>query len=253
MEKVIMKAQHLRLISIAECFFFPLFLLGWIALHFELSWLIPLWAMGVFYGTHLAVFTHRAWTHRAWKPIRPLNLLALFINTIAMGGDAAGWAANHRKHHRFSDEPDDPHSPFYKHPFKVVFFPYGNVDKTYASDLYKDPDQLWFSTHYWHINIAWYVLLGCISVTLLGFWIAVQGLHRFELRLGNVLNHSDKVNRRSSNRPLWAFVWLHGGYWHDNHHRDPNNYRFGTKWWHVDLGSYVVWLLVRLGLGKARR
>ncbi len=248
-----MQKRQIRLISNIESIFFPIFLLGWIALHFELSWLIPLWAMAVFYGTHLTIFTHRAWAHRTWKPVRPLNLLALFINTIAMGYSAAAWVADHRRHHRFSDTEQDPHSPFYWHPFKIVFFPYGDVDRTYASDLYKDPDHAWFDAHYWHINIAWYVLLGCISFTWLGFWIAVQALHRYELRLANVLNHSDKVNRRSSNSPFWAFVWLHGGYWHANHHDDPNNYRIGKTWWQVDLGNYFIWLFVKLGLGKFKR
>jgi stearoyl-CoA desaturase (delta-9 desaturase) len=248
-----MQPRHYRLISIAECFFFPLFLLGWIALHLDVSWLVPLWAMAVFYGIHLTVFTHRAWTHRTWQPVKPLAILALFINTIAMGGDAAGWAAAHRKHHRLSDTDGDPHSPFHQHPFKIVFFPYGNVDRTYASDLYRDPVQLWFSKYYLHINAGWYILLACVDFTWLGFWIAVQGLHRLELRLANVLNHSDKTNCRSNNSPFWAFVWLHGGYWHANHHDNPNNYRIGKQWWQIDFGNYTIWLLVHLGLGKFKR
>ena len=33
------------------------------------------------------------------------------LGTLAVEGSAIQWVANHRKHHNFADEPEDPHSP----------------------------------------------------------------------------------------------------------------------------------------------
>jgi len=35
---------------------------------------------------------------------------------MAVEGPVIEWVATHRKHHRFSDQPGDPHSPYVEHP-----------------------------------------------------------------------------------------------------------------------------------------
>ena len=34
------------------------------------------------------------------------------------------------------------------------------------------------------------------------------------------------------------FVWGEG--WHNNHHANPNDWRFGQKWWQIDVAGYLI-------------
>jgi fatty-acid desaturase len=36
-------------------------------------------------------------------------------------------------------------------------------------------------------------------------------------------------------------IWEEG--WHNNHHHNPRNAKFGEKWWEVDLGYLFVKLI----------
>jgi stearoyl-CoA desaturase (delta-9 desaturase) len=36
-------------------------------------------------------------------------------------------------------------------------------------------------------------------------------------------------------------MWGEG--WHNNHHADPMNWRFGQKWWQIDVTAYIIKLM----------
>jgi stearoyl-CoA desaturase (delta-9 desaturase) len=54
---------------------------------------------------------HRLFTHRSFKTTRAVRALLAVLGTTAVEGPVVEWVATHRKHHRFSDGPGDPHSP----------------------------------------------------------------------------------------------------------------------------------------------
>ena len=73
-----------------------------------------LWAAVIGYFVRMFFIeagAHRYFAHRAFKTSR------IFQVVLALGVAASGqrgpiwWAAHHRKHHRLSDRPGDPHSP----------------------------------------------------------------------------------------------------------------------------------------------
>ena len=57
------------------------------------------------------VYLHRALSHRALTVSKPLELIFRTIIWLFTGIKPRQWAAVHRKHHAFTDEEADPHSP----------------------------------------------------------------------------------------------------------------------------------------------
>jgi len=85
--------------------------LGWS--HGLLVWQ-DLLVLAVFYagiGTGITVGFHRLLTHRSFRCSRLLRAGFAALGSAAAEGPVIDWVATHRKHHQFSDETGDPHSP----------------------------------------------------------------------------------------------------------------------------------------------
>jgi stearoyl-CoA desaturase (delta-9 desaturase) len=54
---------------------------------------------------------------------------------------------------------------------------------------------------------------------------------------------------RSRNEWLVGLLAFGEG-WHNNHHAFPRSAFHGMHWWQVDLSSYIIWTLERVGLVK---
>src|SRR5436190_22445184 len=83
-------------------------------------------------GHGITVGFHRYFTHGSFKAKRPLRIASAVAGTLAIQGPVIRWVADHRKHHAFSDQGEDPHSPWR----------YGNSVGSVAKGL-------------WHAHIGW--------------------------------------------------------------------------------------------------
>jgi len=86
---------------------------GWLAWGGALHPL-DLLVLAIFYtltGLGITVGFHRLFTHRSFKTTRTMRALLAVLGSMAVEGPLIEWVATHRKHHRFSDQPGDPHSP----------------------------------------------------------------------------------------------------------------------------------------------
>jgi len=54
---------------------------------------------------------HRMFTHRALDSSRALRAILAILGSMALEGSVITWVADHRKHHAFTDQEGDPHSP----------------------------------------------------------------------------------------------------------------------------------------------
>ena len=54
---------------------------------------------------------HRYFAHRAYKTSRWFQFVLGWLGCMAMQKGPLWWAANHRDHHKYSDQEEDPHSP----------------------------------------------------------------------------------------------------------------------------------------------
>ena len=66
-------------------------------------------ALGVTVGFH-RLLTHRAFQTRPW-----LRYTLAILGSMSLQGGVIDWVADHRKHHTFTDEEGDPHSPHAGH------------------------------------------------------------------------------------------------------------------------------------------
>src|SRR5664279_5692826 len=54
---------------------------------------------------------HRMFTHRAFESSRTFRAIVAAMGSMAVQGSVITWVADHRKHHAFTDQDGDPHSP----------------------------------------------------------------------------------------------------------------------------------------------
>ena len=54
---------------------------------------------------------HRYFSHRSFKTSRAFQFLLALACTMSAQKGVLWWAANHRHHHKYSDQEDDIHSP----------------------------------------------------------------------------------------------------------------------------------------------
>ena len=69
-----------------------------------LMWLIT--------GLGITLGYHRYFTHGSFKANRSVKIALGLMGSLALQGSLDQWVADHRKHHKFSDEVGDPHSPW---------------------------------------------------------------------------------------------------------------------------------------------
>ena len=109
-------------------------------------------------GSGITVGFHRHLTHRSFKTQAWLHGLLAILGSAAIEGPVISWVADHRKHHAFSDEEGDPHSPHVDHghgwsgAMRGLFHAHmgwlfihtqrGNKER-FAPDLIKDPVVSW--------------------------------------------------------------------------------------------------------------
>src|SRR5205814_9003776 len=70
--------------------------------------LLFMWLLGV---TGVEVGYHRLFTHNSFKAHRAVRYALAALGSTAFQGPVIWWSSVHRKHHRTSDKPGDPHSP----------------------------------------------------------------------------------------------------------------------------------------------
>src|SRR5579871_1487237 len=69
--------------------------------------------LGLYVFTCLGVTLgyHRMFTHRAFESSRAFRAIIAVLGSMAVEGSIITWVADHRKHHAFTDQEGDPHSP----------------------------------------------------------------------------------------------------------------------------------------------
>ena len=94
-----------------------LLIAGWMAWGGALHWhdLVVLAITYTLTGLGITVGYHRLFTHRSFKTTRAVRAMLAVLGSMAVEGPVIEWVATHRKHHRFSDQPGDPHSPHVDH------------------------------------------------------------------------------------------------------------------------------------------
>lgn len=229
-------------------------------------------------GLGVTVGFHRLFTHRSFKTSAPMRALLGALGSAAVEGPVIEWVANHRKHHRFSDQPGDPHSPHVDHAggwrgalgglyHAHVGWIFNGQDmaseERYAKDLLADPVVCFIDRTFllWVLaGLAFPFGLGvALTGTISGGLIALLWggavrmffLHHSTFSINSLCHF---FGRRSfatddhSRNLLWLALPTLGEAWHNNHHAFPTSARHGLRWWQLDPSAWLIAALERLGL-----
>jgi fatty-acid desaturase len=193
---------------------------------------------------------HRLLAHKSYNAPRWWEIFGTICATIGGTGSSVAWTAVHRAHHRFTDTDQDPHCPHHKGIFWVQFLSmFYQPNIKYVPDLLRDKFHVFAHKYYWGIHLIYATAIFTIDpfsivyawlVPSLMLWHAGSAVNT----LGHLWGQQDYNIKKdsSTNHPLLGiFMWGEG--WHNNHHAFPGNYRFGQKWWQIDITRYVIELI----------
>jgi stearoyl-CoA desaturase (delta-9 desaturase) len=222
---------------------------------------------------------HRLLTHRAFDTPRPVRYALAIMGQTAVQGPVVDWVADHRKHHAFTDEDGDPHSPhghggglkgalygLYHAHVGWLFVTQGRADRRrYARDLMDDPVMKRISKSFpanAALGIAIPFVLGlAITGTLAGgltalLWgglVRIFLLHHVTWSINSVCHFFGRrrfeVDDHSTN-VFWLALPSLGESWHHNHHAFPRSARHGLRWWEIDVSGLIIAGMKRVGLAR---
>ncbi|MGH2864877.1 MAG: acyl-CoA desaturase [Solirubrobacteraceae bacterium] len=261
----------------------PLGLVAWAA---SLTWggalhwsdLVALAITYALTGLGITVGFHRLLTHRSFKTSAPLRGLFAALGSAAVEGPVIEWVANHRKHHRFSDEPGDPHSPhvghasgwrgavgglFHAHLGWILSGDALADEQRYAKDLLADPVVRFVDRTF----VLWVILglafpfslgvaltgtvIGGLTAMLWGGAVRMFLLHHATFSINSLCHFFGRrsyATRDQSRNLLWLALPTFGEAWHNNHHAFPTSARHGLRWWQLDPSAWVIVTMERVGL-----
>ena len=223
--------------------------------------------------THITIvcvtlFLHRGQAHRGieFHPILG-HFMRLWL-WLTTGMVTKQWVAIHRKHHRYSDQEGDPHSP-HVYGIKRVFFRGAGLYHSASKDTAMvqqygvgTPDDWIERTLYTPHSRLGIALMLVIDLALFGPWgLLVWGIQMIWIPfwaagvvngVGHWLGYRNgETKDRSTNFSPWGIV-IGGEELHNNHHLDPASPKLSSKWFEFDIGWMWLTLFRTIGLAKIR-
>ena len=237
----------------------------------------------VFYaisGHGITVGFHRYFTHGSFKTGRPLRIALAIAGSLAVEGPVTRWVADHRRHHAYSDEEGDPHSPWrYGTSFGALckglwhahigwLFDIEQTDQMrFAPDLLADSDirlvnrlfPVWVA-----VSLGLPALLGGAWAAAVGesatsgaltafFWASVVRMAVLHHATWSINSICHAVGDRpfltsDQSRNVWPLALISmGESWHNLHHADPTAARHGVDRWQLDSSAELIRGFEKLG------
>jgi stearoyl-CoA desaturase (delta-9 desaturase) len=202
---------------------------------------------------------HRYFSHRTYKLSRVSQFFMALLGTLAAQKGVLWWAANHRHHHRFSDYPEDLHSPvqdgiIWSHVGWILSPYYTKTRWELIPDLTKYPELVWLNKYHLVPPIALavaMVAIGGAPALFWGFFMSTVLLWHGTFTI-NSLSHVFGSRRYKttddSRNNFWLALLTLGEGWHNNHHCYMNSTRQGFFWWEIDMTYYALKVMSWFGI-----
>ncbi len=210
------------------------------------------------------IFLHRTATHRALVLHPAVAWMFRFALWITTGLSTREWVAVHRKHHAFTDQEGDPHSPalmgFWSVQLGNVFHyvkeaKNKDVIERYARDIQQDVWDRLFFNHGLYGPIAGTIAL-CLVMGL-GWGLLAAGIHAvvyvfvLSSSINGLCHHVGYKNFDNTATNIRLLALLTGGEGlHNNHHGYPRSPKFSFRTSEIDPAWPIIKLLIGLGLAK---
>jgi stearoyl-CoA desaturase (delta-9 desaturase) len=216
----------------------------------------------------VTLFLHRGQAHKGIEFHPILSHFMRFWLWMTTGQITKQWVAIHRKHHRFSDQEGDPHTPHVFGVWTVLFkgavlYHTASKDSAMVEQYGKGTPDDWIEQNLYtpHSRLGillmlvidlvlfgpWGFIVWGIQMLWIPFWAAgvINGVaHWIGYRNGETKDHSRNI-------VPWGIV-IGGEELHNNHHLEPASPRLSKTWWEFDIGWMWLSLFRSVGLAKLR-
>jgi stearoyl-CoA desaturase (Delta-9 desaturase) len=231
------------------------------ALFVGFRWYYPLVALGSYYFRMfwVTVGYHRYFSHRSFKTSRPFQFVLAFMAMTSAQKGVLWWAAHHRDHHKYSDTPQDLHSPlqsglWWSHVGWVMSPKFNATKLDRIRDFARFPELRWLNRWYLVPPVVYFTVLGLVGGLPLILWGGVIGtvlLWHGSFTV-NSLAHLYGTRRYQtsdgSRNNWWLALLTCGEGWHNNHHHYQSSANQGWFWWEIDASYYGLKLFSWLRL-----
>ena len=200
---------------------------------------------------------HRYFSHRTFKTTRFVQFLFALLGTMAVQKGPLWWAAHHRRHHKYTDQEGDVHSPvkdgfWWSHVGWVVSRRFDATDWNAIKDFARFRELRWLNTYHVIPGIA--LAVACFFGGVLfgesgwqwlvwGFVISTVLLYHGTFTV-NSLAHMWGSRRYKttddSRNNFWIALWTGVEGWHNNHHHYMASVKQGFFWWEIDFSYYTL-------------
>jgi stearoyl-CoA desaturase (Delta-9 desaturase) len=210
------------------------------------------------------IYLHRSATHRALMLHPAMAWMFRFALWLTTGLSTREWVAVHRKHHAFTDEEGDPHSPalegFWKVQLGNVFYYMrevrnAEVVERYARDIKDD----WCERNLFRHGWAGLTLGIAVLCWAIGIWpgLLAAGVHTvmyvfvLSSSINGLCHHVGYKNFDNTATNLRLLALITGGEGlHNNHHGCPRSPKFSWRPSEIDPAWPVIRLLVAMRLAR---
>jgi len=210
------------------------------------------------------IYLHRCQTHDAFKLPPWLHKFFRTLNWLTTGQRTKAWVAVHRKHHAFSDEVGDPHSPlifgFWKVQLQNWLLYYRETQNSETLRKYgqRIEEDSWDTIVFNHGKVGVAVGTGILCLILGWRWGLVAAFVHVILYVGiltscvNAIGHHrvrggyQNYSREDASNTFnykWLAALTGGEGLHNNHHGHPRSAKFAHTEGENDIGwSAINWL-----------
>jgi stearoyl-CoA desaturase (delta-9 desaturase) len=227
----------------------------------DVSWQVVLLCFAAYFWRMFGITAgyHRYFAHRSYKTSRVFQFALAWLGCSSLQKGPLWWASHHRLHHRYSDTPDDPHSPYetsfwWSHVGWILSSEHAPTPWEAIPDWAKYPELRLLDRYHWVPGLCLAVgcwLLAGWSGLVWGFVVSTILLYHGTFTI-NSLSHlfgKRRYNTADDSRNNWmlALITLGEG-WHNNHHHYQSSVNQGFYWWEIDISYSIVWTLAKLGI-----
>jgi stearoyl-CoA desaturase (Delta-9 desaturase) len=222
--------------------------------------------------TQVAVFSttiylHRTATHKALELHPALAFMFKFALWLTTGLHTKEWVAVHRKHHAFTDQEGDPHSPLLEGFWSVqlgnVFHYIRTAHAPEVIDRYaRDIEDGWWDRHVFRYGWLGLTIGTALLCSVLGLWwgLLAAGVHAvmyvfvLSSSINGLCHYLGYRNFDNTATNVRLVALLTGGEGlHNNHHGHPRSPKFSWRESgrsEIDPAWPVIKLLIALKLAK---
>ncbi len=217
----------------------------------------------------ITLFLHREQSHGSLELHPILRHFFRFYLWFCSGTVTKEWVAVHRRHHAYSDQAGDPHSPVVFGLKKVVLEGYelyveGARNPEILTNYGKGTPDDWIERNLYSRFPKLGIVLFCVThVVLFGIFsiimVALQLVSQpfFAAGIINGVGHhfgyrSYEMASTATNIIPWG-LFIAGEELHNNHHAFPWSARFSLQKWEFDMGWLFITVFKFVGLCKVKR